>query len=172
VRETDVELDPTSCRPRPELARRTPASIETQVMNVTVDSSLDELAAALDASDWLLGRARLIDRLMKQIAIAWIERNGEFDIGSIHYSAGYAYSVKCIDVPQTGRSVLDAAQGDFDQFISALVSQPFKHATVRSIIGRAAHDQLFRATRTSRLNGVPQRVLKRVDSTFAQMNER
>ena len=150
-----------------KLRERTPADIEREVMKVSAESSRDELCAALDAADWLFARAKTIDRLMKQIAIGWIDRNGEFDIGDVHYSAGFSLSVKCVDVLQTGQTVLKVAEGDFDRFLSVLVSQPFKHAAVRNIIGKKLHDRLFKAHRTGRLiNGVPDRILKHADIRF------
>ena len=51
------------------LSERTPSEVERQVMGVSAESSLDELCAALDASDWLLARAKTIDRLMKRYTI-------------------------------------------------------------------------------------------------------
>ena len=83
------------------LSERTPSDVERQVMGVSAESSLDELSAALDASDWLLARAKTIDRLMKQIAIAWIDRNGEFAIGDMRYSVGFSLTVKCLNVSHT-----------------------------------------------------------------------
>jgi hypothetical protein len=146
---------------------RTPSDIERQVLAVSMESRVDELCAAIDAADWLLARAKEVDRLKKEVAIAWIDRHGEFDFGAAHYSVGYSYDVKCLDVPQTGHAVLAAAGGDFDQFLSVLTSQPFKHASVRSFVGKALHDRLFRAHRTGRLvHGVPERTLKRTDTRF------
>jgi hypothetical protein len=149
------------------LRERTPGDIEAQVLQLTPQSSLDQLCAALDAADWLMARARTVHQLMKQIAINWIDQHGEFDIGDIHYSVGYCTTVKCADVSQVGHAVLIAAGGDFDQFLTVLTSQPYKHATVRNIIGKPLHDRLFRFQRVGRLkNGVPERVLKHVDKRF------
>src|SRR5687768_8394554 len=76
------------------LSERPPSDVERQVMGLSPESSLDELCAALDASDWLLARAKTIDRLMKQIAIAWIDRNGEFAIGDVRYSVGFSLAFR------------------------------------------------------------------------------
>ncbi len=153
--------------PLVNLSERMPADVERQVTGLSAESSLDDLCAALDASEWLLARAKTIDRLMKQIAIAWIDRNGEFAIGDIRYSVGFSLTVKCLNVPQTGHAVLQAAGGDFNHFMSVLVAQPFKHAAVRDIIGNKLHGRLFRVNRTGRLvNGVPERILKHADSRF------
>ncbi len=154
------------------LRERSPHDVERQVMALSADSPRDELCAALDAAEWLMCRARTIDRLLKQIAIAWIDKNGDFSIGNMHYAVGYSLSVKCLNVLQTGHAVLDAAGGELDQFIHVLVAQPFKHASVRNVIGKRLHDQLFSARRTGRLiNGVPERVLKRMDQRFSSDQE-
>jgi len=146
---------------------RTPTFIEAQVIGVTTGSSLDDLAAALDASDCLLGRAKMIDRLVRQVAMNWIDCNGEFDIGPMHYSVGYTTTFKCLDVPQTGHAILSSFGGDLEQVFALLVAQPFKHGSVRRCIDAAMYKRLFRSQRVGRLvNGVPQRVLKCVDPAF------
>jgi hypothetical protein len=144
-----------------------PESVEQRVLSVSEESSLDDLCAALDAADWLLARAKRIERLAKQIAVAWIERNGEFDIGNNHYSVGYSYTVRCLDIPQTANAVLQAAAGDLDRLFDVLVAQPFKHGSVRTVIGRPLHDRLFESRRTAALkSGAPQRDLKRTDQRY------
>jgi hypothetical protein len=146
---------------------RTPGDIERQVLALSVRSTVDELCAAFDAADWLLSRARGIDRLRREVGIAWIEQNGEFDFGDGHYSVGYPLTVRCRDLRQTGHAVLDAAAGDIDQFLAVLVAQPFKHGSVRGVIGKALHDRLFEARRSGRLiRGVPERTLQRTDRRF------
>jgi hypothetical protein len=149
------------------LRERTPADIERQVVATRSESSQDELAAAIDAAEWLLARAKTIDHLMKQIAIGWVERNGEFDIGDMHYSVGYSTTMKCLNVPQVAHAVLDSAGGDFNRLLDALVAQPYKHGTVRTLIEKKVYGQLFKPHRTGRLiNGIPERILKRTDKRF------
>lgn len=149
------------------LGERTPSDIERQVMNASPDASLDELSAALDAAEWLLARAKTIDRLIRQIAIDWVDRNGEFNIGDMHYWVGFATAVKCLNVPQTGLAVLEAAAGDMDRLFGVLVAQPFKHASVRDVIDKKIYNSLFTTYRTAKLvNGVPERALKQADKHF------
>lgn len=141
--------------------------VERQVSRITPKSSLDELCEALIAAEWLLARARTIDRLLKEAAIKWVDHNGEFDIGDMHYYVSCPLTMKCRNLTQTGHAVLSAAGGDFDQFLGVLVSQPYKYAAVRNIVGKALQGQLFLAQRTGRLvNGVPERVLKHADKRF------
>jgi hypothetical protein len=149
------------------LRERTPADIERQVTQMSPSSPLEELCGAIDAADWLLARAKTIDQLMKQIAMAWIERNGEFDIGEMHYSVGYTSTVKCLNVPQAGHAVLEAAGGDVDRLLEVLVAQPYKHATVRNLIDQRIYGRLFIPHRTGRLiNGIPEPLLKCTDKRF------
>ena len=147
--------------------QRSPADVERQVLSITMNSSVEELSAALDAADWLLSSARAIDRLKKQVAIDWIDHNGEFDIGDQHYSVGYSTTVKCLDVPQTAHTVLRASQGDLDVLFDLLIAQPFKHGSVRSVIAPPQYTALFKHQRTGRLVcGVPERALKSVNKKF------
>ncbi|CAN5530119.1 hypothetical protein BH09PLA1_BH09PLA1_25150 [soil metagenome] len=165
-----MSVEPTEVTRLDGPVDRTPASVEAQVMQINADSPLDELAAAMDAADWMLARAKSIDALMKQLAIAWIDTHGAFIIGDIEYSVGYSTTVKCLDVRQTGHTLLEAVAGDFDQFMTALAAQPFKHGTVKSFIQQKQYASLFRSTRTGRLvHGVPERVLKRTDQRFVKL---
>lgn len=151
----------------PNTHERTPADIERQILALSTSSSPDEIREAICASDWLMSRARDVQQLTKQVVIEWIDANGEFDIGDMHYSVGYPLSVKCIDVFQTGHTVLKATGGDFDQFLSVLAAQPYKHASVRSFIGIDLHNQLFKSFRTGKLiSGVSQRTLQCSDKRF------
>lgn len=151
------------------LRERTPSDIEGQVLAIGSKSTREELFAALNAAEWLIARARSIDRIMKQLAIGWIDENGEFDIGPMHYSVGFSISVKCLNVQQTGRAVLEAAGGEIDRLLSVLVAQPFKYSAVRNCIEKKLYNTLFMPYRSGRLiNGVPERLLKRSDPTFVR----
>lgn len=144
-----------------------PNAVEAKLMQVRTTSPLDELAGALDASDWLLSRAKSIDQLARSIAIEWIDVNGEFDIGDQHYSVGYATTTTCKNVSLTAHAVLQAVGGDIEQLLATLVAQPFKHGTVRSHLDQASYASLFRASRTGRLvHGIPERNLKRGNRLF------
>jgi hypothetical protein len=151
------------------LRERTPADVERQVLVISATSSVDEVFAATCAADWLMARAKSIHRLKNEVVIAWIDHNGEFDIGNIRYSVGYSTSVRCLNVPQAGHAILAAAGGDFEQFMGALVAQPYKAGTVRNMIGTTLYGQMFVARRTGRLvNGVPERVMQRTDRRFVR----
>lgn len=149
------------------VGERTPASIEAQVVRINSACCVEDLAEALNATDWLLARAKAIEALMKQVAIDWIDINGPFTIGDVAHSVGYSTVTKCLNVHQTAHMLLEAVAGDFDQLIHTLVSQPFKPATARTFIDQKVYASLFRTTRTGRLvRGVPERTLKRVDQRF------
>lgn len=165
---TDNEVSADDLSPRlAKLGERTPADVERQVMLINTGSSLDDLSAAIDLTEWLLCRARTIDRLMKALAIQWIDQHGEFDIGPMHYSASYSTTVKCRDTLQAAHAILSAAGGDFDQFLKALIAQPYKHGTVRGMMDKAVYASLFSVHRTARLvNGIPERTLKKADLRY------
>jgi hypothetical protein len=149
------------------LGERTAASIEAQVVRINAKSSVEEIAEALNACDWLLARAKTVEALMKQAAIDWIDANGPFTIGDVEHSVGYSTVTKCLNVALTAHTLLDAVTGNLDQFIHTLVAQPFKPATARSFIDQRVYASLFKTSRTGRLvHGVPERTLKRVDQRF------
>src|SRR5687767_14191322 len=88
------------------LGERTPGSIEAQVAKINAKSSIELIAEALNATDWLLARARAIEALMKQVAIDWIDTKGPFMIGDVEHSVGYSTVTKCLNVQQTAHVVL------------------------------------------------------------------
>jgi hypothetical protein len=146
---------------------RTPRDIERLVCAATANSPVDQIAAAIDAADWLLARAKTIHSLMQEVAIGWIEKNGPFDVGPIRYSSGYSTITKCVNVPGAGTAILAAVGGDLATFYSLLVAQPFKPASVRSVLDQPIYRSLFATRRTGKLIcGVPPRVLKREDKRF------
>ena len=146
---------------------RTPAEIEQQAFAVNTASSLDQLCAMLDAADWLLARAKSIHHLARQKAIEWIEANGEFDIGVMHYSVGHYTTIRCTDTKQCGHELLNHVGGDFDGVLEILVAQPYKSTFARRHLPQATYGKLFKATvHTHLVTGQPQKTLKRSDKRF------
>jgi hypothetical protein len=144
-----------------------PHAIEQIVLAVSRKSTSDTLAAALDASDWLMARAKGISELAKRIAIDWIENNGELCIGEIQYSVGYVTTVKCVDTRGCGHELLRALGGDFEQYLQILVAQPYKHGAASTILEKPLYRSFFTTKRSGRLiNGIPERMLKRADKHF------
>ena len=147
---------------------RSPSTIEQLVLAVDHRSSVDDLSAALDASDWLVGRAKGISELAKRIAIGWIEHNGEFNVGEIRYSVEYPSTTKCVDLHGCGVALLGALGGDFDEFLNFLSAQPYKYGSVASVLEKPVYRSFFATKSAARLiNGVPERTLKRTDERFA-----
>ncbi len=147
---------------------RTPRQVEQMVMAVTPSYPREALSAALDVADWLAGRSRAIHMASRKIGIAWIEKNGEFDIGPMRYSVGYTTTTKCIDVPGCGMVLLEALGGDFEAFLKVLGSNAYKYGVARSILDRNVYGSFFHTSNTSRLvNGVPERTPLRSDPTYA-----
>lgn len=146
---------------------RSPKQIEQQVLSVSDQSNADQLAAAIDAAEWLVCRAKSIQNLCRQIGVSWIEHNGDLTIGDITYSVGYQNTVKCLDPRGCGHELLKTVGGDFEEFLQTLVAQPFKHGSASKLLDQTVYRSFFVTKRTSRLvNGVPERTLKRIDTRF------
>jgi hypothetical protein len=156
--------------PSVELARatdRSPREVEREVISVSVDSTQDQLAQALDSADWLLSRAKAIKQLINQIAIAWIDRHGEFEIGNLRYSVTYSTTTKVRNIHQCGHTLLTRLNGDLDQLFDTLVAQPYKPGTSKRILDKKEFSSLFMTKLAGRLvNGVPDRQLHRADKRF------
>lgn len=156
---TDHEPVITECS---ALADSTLRQIEQIVCGVSAEDSLEQLCRVIDAADWLAARSKAIHCMAKQIAIAWIERHGEFVVGEMHYRVDYTSVTKCINPKQAALQLLNDVEGDFTTFLEFLVAQPFKHGSVRRVLDADAYQRLFKSTVTSRLvNGVPNRTLVR-----------
>ncbi|HEX8339992.1 MAG TPA: hypothetical protein VF624_03700 [Tepidisphaeraceae bacterium] len=166
----DVTVPPRAFE---DMTDRTPHAIEQQILALSHKSDADTLAAALDASDWLCGRAKGISELAKRIAITWIEHNGDLTVGDIRYSVGYPVTVKCSDPRGCGRELLRTLGGDFDEFLSVLVAQPYKHGSAAKVLDTSVYRSFFDTKSAARLiNGVPERTLKRVDTRFVPTSTR
>jgi hypothetical protein len=146
-----------------------PSRVEQQVCAISRNSPVDDLCAALDAADWLLGRARSIHQIATQKAIEWIDHNGEFSIGDQQYSVGVNTTVRCVNTRQCGHRLLECLNGDLDGFFDLLVAQPFKSGSARRVLPDPAYRDLFVTKRASRLvSGVPDRVLKQNPGGFTR----
>jgi hypothetical protein len=158
---------------RPQNANATPNEIERQLLAVTKSAPSDELAAALAASEWLMSRAKAIRELCFQIAIAWIEQNGDLVIGPIRYRVTYFTATRCKNKVETANAVLEKLGGDLDAMFAALISQPFKPGHVREILEADVFNSLFSTQRVGRLvDGVCQQSLQRIDERFVPKHKR
>ena len=143
------------------LAERTPSVVERQVGSVSRNSSLDDICAMLDAADWLLARAKSIHHIATQKVIEWIQANGPFDIGTIHYDVGHTTTVRCTNLKLCAHELLDCLGGDFEGFLDVLVAQPYKSSTARAILTEPRYRNLFTIKSTFKLiGGAPSRGLK------------
>lgn len=166
--EDDV-MESTDTYTGPYQIDRSPRVIEQQVLKISPASSVDDLSAALDAADWLISRAKAIYAISRQMAIHWIDQNGDFNIGDTNYSVGYSTSTKCLNIPVCGQELLKAFGGDFDRYQEALVAQPFKPGYAKRVLDQAIYRSVFRTSSNAKLvNGVPQRILNRTDSRFVR----
>jgi hypothetical protein len=147
---------------------RGPRAVERQICAVSPATTVEALCAAIDAADWLLTRAKSIHHLSRQIAINWIENNGEFSIGDMHFRVDYPMTVRCTDPRACGHELLKVLAGDFDSYLQMLVAQPYKHGSVSKVLSTPIYRSFFATKSAARLiNGVPERTLKRVDTRFA-----
>lgn len=164
----------SNCAARSSFTERssTVRSIERQITLIGRRSSLDDLAAALDASEWLLSRAKTIRELAKLRAIEWIEQNGSFCIGPIEYTIGYTTTTRCMDVIGVATAVLNASGGDLHSLLNLLVSQPYKHGSVRRVISEPDFRSLFETRRSSSLKtGEPTKALQQRDRRFTSRSQ-
>ncbi|MGF1633082.1 MAG: hypothetical protein ACFCVE_04470 [Phycisphaerae bacterium] len=141
--------------------------LETMAAGLTDRSPMDELCYVVDATEALVRRVKALHQVVQAAAVVWIESNGDFCIGDSRYTVGYATTTRCTDVPRTFRTLLGRLDGDVDGLVRLLVSQPFKHGSVKSHLERSDFNSLFTRHRTGKLiNGLPPRQLQRRDVRF------
>lgn len=111
-----------------------------------------------------------VDR-MKGAMVAWIEQNGDIDVGEIRYYAGHEKKVKPRNpnMAEFYKAVLIAVGGDEAAFASALAANAFKHGTIRKLLdesygeeeGERQFELLFETVVTPKLEeGKPKKTLQ------------
>ena len=133
----------------------------------------DEVVKALDLRSNLKAFVRELDGQIEAAVIRWINQNGEIEVGDVRYYVGTEKTTKCVDPRRAIEAIFDAVGADFDSFLSTLVSQPFKPATTRTVVGDDVADSLFvTSTQEDVKTGKPRKRLQVVDSRFSKWRSR
>lgn len=137
------------------------------VVEFDEDMTTDQVLHLFNAVQHAEERMKEIKRVMTEGLIAWIEKNGDLEIGDIRYYVGTQKRIKCID-PQ---AVIDEFLNNYsyEDLVSSMSSQPFKYGTVRAKIGDARFDELFMTGEAPDLKtGKPKKVVKQVDAKYVK----
>ena len=132
----------------------------------------DDVVKALDLCQNPKAVVRELDAQIEAAVIQWINQNGDIEVGDIRYYVGTEKTTKCIDPRRTLEAVFDAVGADFDSFLGTLVSQPFKPATTRTIVGDDVADSLFvTSTQEDVKTGKPRKRLQVSNEKFGKKRQ-
>ena len=118
--------------------------------------------------DQLARNVREWKKLAEDSLIEWLEYNKcDIEICDLRYYVGKDKKVKVEDKEAVVKALLNSCGGDISALCEALASEPFKYATVKSLVGPEKHKELFDISYTSDIKtGAPKKKLKVVDKNF------
>lgn len=122
-----------------------------------VKNALARLESGNATQDDVLTCMNLVQRLgqiakaakaqYESLAIAYIQANGEIEDGGNRWYVGTEKKTKCLSANGVLEAILSVSGGDLDKVAACLVSNPFKPAATKDLVGDQA-DALFETTVT------------------------
>ena len=153
----------------PLLRTRTLLEIEALVMPLELTDPPDEALHRLHAADFIAQWAAELRRGFRQSLAAWLETNGDLQAGpDVRYYAGVSKVWACSAVIETLDRVLAACGGDLERVCDHLRSDPWRPASVRTLLAEDEFLRLFRLRNEREVReGKPKQVI-RIDTRFVR----
>ena len=109
----------------------------TDIITIPIceESTLEQVLETMNQIDIVLERAKEAKANFKADLLAWIQASKPFEFGGKKYFVGKKKKTKCVNVAACIESLLDKLDGDFDEFVQLLASQPIKHGAAREVLG-------------------------------------
>jgi hypothetical protein len=136
------------------------AEVERDLAVLSVHAPEETLLHWLNRSDVLLARSKQVRQTVEQIAIGWINANGQIQCGPVLYSVGKVKQVKCVDPLKCMELLLEACGGSVQQGCSYLRSDPFRYGACSQVLPESQWNSVFAVDWEDKL------VLKRTDTRF------
>ena len=143
-------------------------ALESRIAQGIGFSTPDEIAATWQAIDFAREFLKAIEAAAKAHTEAYLQLNGEFQVGDIKYYLGKSKTTKLRDV----KSALDKLLGIFsiEQIAQSLSANALKPGQVRTYLKElgldAAFDEIFVTTVDEGLERDKPKSLKRLDTRF------
>ncbi len=102
---------------------------------ITPASSIEQIAANKGILQAMKARIKELEAQHKEQMAEYIEANGPTTVGEIRYCLGYPKETESHDHPLLADEMMARCNGDWDEFCSHLVAQPFKPGSCRSLLG-------------------------------------
>lgn len=144
-------------------------TIERDILAINDEADAQHIARTIQRVEWLTGRARELDKLLKQALIEYLDQPGgpqEINIGDVRYYVGNKKTIKCRDNRRTVEALLNATGGDFEKFVECLSSNALKHGACRTVLGDEFDSHFEEKVDTDLKTGAPTREVKRIDARF------
>ena len=132
------------------------------ILDLTAETATDEtFLAAMDIEAALVRVTKEYRARLKDAAIDYLERAGGVDTATTRFYVGDKKTTKCRDTRAAVDAILQAAGGDFDEFMACLSSQPLKHGQCRAVLGDDWGQHFTTETAPDLKTGKPAREIKR-----------
>ena len=98
-------------------------------------STIDQVLETMNQIDIVLERAKEAKASFNADLLEWVQANGPFEFNGKKYFVGKKKKTRCVNVAATIEAILDRLDGDFNEFVQLLASQPIKHGAAREVLG-------------------------------------
>ena len=98
-------------------------------------STKEQVIETMDQIDCMMVHAQLAKAAFNANLLEWIQVNGSFEFNGKKYFVGKKKKTRCVNVAACIESLLDRLDGDFNEFVQLLASQPIKHGAAREVLG-------------------------------------
>ncbi len=141
--------------------------IQTSIDAITDKADAQIILDLINKVDWIGSRSRELKKELEPKLIAWIEANGDIEVGTVRYYIGNNKKDKCNDLPLTVQALFTACGGDFETFCSVLSANAIKAGAAKKLIGEDKFAKLFDTIIEKDIKtGKPVKMVHRVDSRF------
>lgn len=150
-----------------DLSAMTMHDIEQAVSLLTPKAPDEMVLSLLELTAALKRRAVELRQYAEQLAVAWIETNGDLVAGPIRYYAGHHKETKCLNQRRAIEALLSAVSGDLDAFCLLLAARALKPGACRGVLDPEQYAHLFQTERKVVLkDGKVTKRLIRTDERF------
>lgn len=142
-------------------------SLIAEVSALSPDAPVEQLLTVRDRIDAAMQRLREVKQMGDEAAIAWINANGDIEVGTVRYYVGVTKTKKCKDTAATVEAAYEAVEGDAGRFAELLSSNAFKPGACAKVMSEEVFAEHFEVIEQQDLKtGKPKKSVHKVDSRF------
>lgn len=95
----------------------------------------EQVLQSIDIIAGLKAKVKELDTNHKAALLAWLQFNGDLEVGELRYYVGTDKHTKCNNNRQTVEAILNACAGDVDSLASCIASDGLKTGACKTVLG-------------------------------------